>query len=56
MALNAYAKVGVSLYDTLGNEAVGMFSLILVTANLGANQTLPRIYVRFLSTLMPSVI
>lgn len=25
LALNAYAKVGVSLYDTLGNEAVGTF-------------------------------
>lgn len=23
LALNAYAKVGVSLYDTLGDEAVG---------------------------------
>lgn len=25
LALNAYGKVGVSLYDTLGGEAVGAF-------------------------------
>lgn len=25
LALNAYGKVGVSLYDTLGDEAVGAF-------------------------------
>jgi hypothetical protein len=27
LALNAYGKVGVSLYDTLGNESVGTFLL-----------------------------
>jgi len=39
LALNAYGKVGVSLYDTLGDQAVGASELPKPT-HLGANSNI----------------
>jgi hypothetical protein len=37
LALNAYGKVGVSLYDTLGDEAVGAFASLKCPYSPGTN-------------------
>lgn len=59
-ALNAYQKVGVSLYDTLGKDAVGAFFLvsygkvqILNDIILSINSVYNRVHVRDPSMLSP---
>jgi len=48
LALNAYGKVGVSLYDTLGDEAVGAFASLKCPfssgTNYGISQSICKIY------------
>lgn len=48
LALNAYGKVGVSLYDTLGDEAVGEPQTTEHALEL--TSIFLRVYVRFLIT------
>lgn len=60
-ALNAYQKVGVSLYDTLGKDAVGAFFLVsygkvqvLTDTIITTNSVYNRVHVRDAS-MLPTV-
>ncbi len=50
LALNAYGKVGVSLYDTLGDEAVGAFASLNGRTHLELTSISLRVYVRSMPT------